>query len=377
MHAAYTAPPASRAHPMAKKPVKPSSGPRPAAGGPNPPAPGPEPDSTPSAPAVSGVDDMAGELMVTADELDEIERRLNAGLASAEPPVVAEPESPSRPERPVVESRPPESKPPEKMAPARKSAAAPDVEDRTGFSRPKPKRAGGSEPVPDDSEAAGPEAAEAAASPEAEAPLPVAVPKRGPAAGFGAKERLALAGFGVIGVVAAVFFFKFLYGHPAPVQGPGLPKEFNVPMASAQIRVVAAEASWRPRTEIDKARTEEVMLPSLSLTLDPAQSSKGFVRVEFQDPDGKIRGDVMTVEIDGGRFKDGGRGEVIEEGGSKVRLVGTVGFRSSPLFTSYLVSDETRWSVRIKEGPDYSNGPWTDLGAALIPNPKLSTQSNP
>lgn len=356
---------------MAKKPVKPSSDARSTPGGPPAPASGTKPEATPTPPVRPNADELEGELMVSVDELDEIERRLNAGLASAEPatnPLLGDRRTAAEPAvesevhtKPAKPTKPTKAEPPE--APEEVVVAPVKVQ-------PAASAASADREKPSEGEAVESEVL-AGAVPG------VVAAKRSAGGGFGSSEWAALAGFGVLGVVAAVLFFKFLYGHPAPVQGPGLPKAFKVPMAGAVVHLVGAEAAWRPRAESDKARTEEVMLPSLSLTAGAAPSSKGFVRVEFLDPDGKIRGDVMTVEIEGGKFKDGGRGEVVEEGGTKVRLVGTVGFRSHPLFTSYLTSDETRWSVRLKEGADYSNGPWTELGAALIPNPQLSTQSNP
>ena len=188
--------------------------------------------------------------------------------------------------------------------------------------------------------------------------------------GGGSAERAALAGFAAVVLLAGGLFLKFLYAHPAPIHEDLISTVFPSPLAGAVVKLSGAELGWRDRVESDKAQAEEVVVPTAMLVLDEGSSSTGFIRVEFIDPEGKIRGDILTVGIEGGRFKDGGRGEVIEEGGRRLRLVGTVGYRSQALFSSYLVGEEPRWSVRLKEGADYSNGPWSQFGAALIPSKK-------
>lgn len=319
---------------MAKKPVKPTSGSGAAPRGPRVPEPAPmEPAPSESAAAKSELDDLEGELSVSASELDELESRLNAGQFDADPGDESLPEGA---EAPRVESA--------STRVARKSARKETVDSEEG------------------------DLPEAATGPSDEAEG--AHGRRSTSKGFGPSEWAALAGFGVLALVGAVLFFKFLYAHPAPTQGEGLPDRFSLPLAGPSVRLSGAESGWRARVEGDKARAEEAVLPVISLTLDSSQASSGFVRVEFIDTDDKIRGDIMILAVEGGRFKDGGRGEVIAEGGLRVDLTGTVGFRSHALFSSYLAGQEPRWSVRVKEGPDSSNGPWTELGAALISNTK-------
>jgi hypothetical protein len=324
---------------MAKKPVKPTSGPRASQ------SERAHPSSAPADPAAgtagaSEIDELEGDLSVSTSELDELESRLNARLAEAELPV--------EPDR-------------EQDEPSDRQVPAAPIEPEPRASAPRPARRT-ADPEPDREVSA-----EAATAPEPSTP---GGRRASAGRGFGSAEWAALGGFGLLTLIAGALFLKFLYGHSAPIQGKGLPGAFELPLAGSGIRLSGAEASWRARAEGDKAQADEVMVPTLTLTLDPGHASKGFVRVEFVDSDEKIRGDVLTVTVEGGRFKDSGRGEIIEEGGLKVRLAGTVGFRSHSLFTSYLAGDETRWSVHLKEGPDYSNGPWTALGAALIPNTK-------
>lgn len=300
----------------------------------------PLPTSAPSAGASSGpgAEALEGDLCVSPGELDELERRLNAQLSGVRLPLETAPE----PAVPAV--------------PAVPGAARPRVETERAAVVTRP---------------AEPEAAEPTVVPE-EASYGRKPGRRRLGAtagrGLGAVEWAGLAGFGLVALVTGALFFRYLYAHRAPLRGPGPPAAFAVPLAGPAVRLSGAEAGWRLRAEGDKAAAAEVVVPMLTLTLDGGQPSRGFVRVEFADSEDRIRGDVLTVAIEGGRFTDSGRGEIIEEGGRKARLVGTVGFRSRALFTSYLAGEETRWSVRLKEGPDSADGPWTDLGVALIPN---------
>jgi len=355
---------------MAKKPAKSIPGPRASQLGrsetpstPKQPAAG-EAEAISRAPAPaepSELDELEAELSVSAASLDDLENRLSARLGvgdlnlepagadvAATDPTHDLAVAPPEPKRRDREAAAPVAAADEEQVPARRRSGPPptSADDDTAAS------------AQNDTE-----------SEEAKAGAPSG-PRSTSSRKFGTAEWAALGGFAVLALLGAVLFFKFLYAHPAPTQGKGLPSTFTLPLAGPAVRLSQAEAGWRERVDGDKARAEEVVLPVITLTLDPAQPSTGYVRVEFVDPDDKIRGDILTVAIEGGRFKDGGRGEIIEDGGLKVRLTSTYGFRSHALFMSYMAGQEPRWSVRVKEGPDSSNGPWTELGASLIPNTK-------
>jgi hypothetical protein len=188
---------------------------------------------------------------------------------------------------------------------------------------------------------------------------------------FGRNELVALSGFALLVVLSAIWFFRCLFAHPAELGIPEIPKQFPLPLQGQFITIAEAATGWRDRAESDRARAEEVVLPTVSVKLDPSRSKQGFLRVEFIDTDGKIRGDIATVEFAGGRFKDNGRGEKLSADGTEVTVTGTVGFNSRSLFTVYLAGEETRWSIRLREGPDYSNGPWSLLGQARVSDRKL------
>lgn len=316
-----------------------------------------EAEATPRSPApaeLSELDELEAGLSVSGAELDALENRLSAGLAAA-------PADTSEARAPLVDVAlesgmgPAETTvPPEAVGAPAAEAPDPPTSSRDAASDDTPVAVGAEDdPITHGTSAGG-----------AGRPRPAA------GRGFGATEWAALGGFGLLALVGGILFVKFLYAHPAPTQGEGLPTAFVLPLSGPMVHLSDAEAGWRERLESDKARAEEVVLPSITLTLDAGHTSTGFIRVEFVDPDDKIRGDILTVGIEGGRFKDSGRGEIIEDGGLKARLTGTFGFRSHALFTSYISGQESRWSVRVKEGVDSSNGPWTILGISLIPHTK-------
>jgi hypothetical protein len=202
------------------------------------------------------------------------------------------------------------------------------------------------------------------ASVHARVPLRELVRRLGPA------ERLSLVAFVVISLIGAVFFFKFLYrGKPdSPQERPlhSLPG----PIRGELVTLREVEYYWRDRTTEDRGRSGFAVLPEVLLKLDPATSKAGYVRVEFSDGDGRLRGDVVTVKFENGKFVDSRRGERLQADGVEVALACTEGFPSFTLFQAYLGNQDPRWTVRIEEGPDYSNGPWKTLGFVEIRNEK-------
>lgn len=189
-----------------------------------------------------------------------------------------------------------------------------------------------------------------------------------PRLALGKQELATAAGLLLFALISGALFFKFLYAHSAPLDKEELARQFATPLKGSLVTIESATAAWRSRAEGDRAQSDETVLPTLALALAPGQASAGFVRVEFVDTEAKLRGDVYVLAVEGGKFKDSGRGEAIEEGGLKAVLTGTVGFKTQVLYATYSTGDEPRWSVRIKEGTDASDGPWNLLGAAEIPN---------
>lgn len=183
-------------------------------------------------------------------------------------------------------------------------------------------------------------------------------------------EKLSLAGCIGVVVIAGAVFLKYLHAYPAPSQSNQIASEFALPLQGQLATLSAVETFWRHRVDEDNAPTHEKVLPVAKLSLGSGSGSNGFVRVEFLDSERKIRGDIAVLTIEGGKFKDTGRGEKISADGLSAEVASTVGFPSETLFGSYLIEDEPRWVLRLREGSDYSDGPWTILGMAEMANDK-------
>ncbi len=252
-------------------------------------------------------------------------------LAPSAPPVAAS--TPPAPTAPTPVVRSPEPEP------------APAPEPEPG------KDADGGSPVDDD-----------AAEPE-----PDAAPRSPRKAPWGKTELISLAGFAVISLVTTILFFKYLYRSPIAAPETEAPAAFAVPLKGTALTVAEVAMKWRPRTEADRVKPGEVVLPEATVTLGSG-SGNGFLRIEFVDSEGTVRGDIFTATIEGGRFKDTGRGEHVSADGSQLTMAGTEGFSAETVFAAYLGGMERRWTVRLREGADYSAGPWTTLGEARIPD---------
>jgi hypothetical protein len=187
---------------------------------------------------------------------------------------------------------------------------------------------------------------------------------------IGKAERISLAVFAALALLGAILFFKFLYGGKSETTREMPARSLATPIQGELITLIEARHHWRDRHPDDPGRSDYGILPELILKAGPAPSKPGYVRVEFIDSEGELRGDVMTVKFENGKFVDSGRSERVSEDGTEVALACTEGFVSSTLFHAYLGNRDPRWALRIQEGADYSNGPWKTLGFVEIRNEK-------
>lgn len=209
--------------------------------------------------------------------------------------------------------------------------------------------------------------APAAPSPQNQETAPGA---KGWLASLNSIEKLSLAGCAAVVLIAGIVFLKYLHAYPWPEEQDAIPAAFEVPVKGQLVTLSAVETYWRNRQEGDNAQSQEKVIPIAKLTLNGDSSAKGFVRVEFLDSDRKIRGDIAVLTVEGGKFQDTSNGEKISADGLQAEVAGTVGFQSETLFGSYLIEDEPSWVLRLREGADYTEGPWSVLGSAEISNEK-------
>ena len=208
-------------------------------------------------------------------------------------------------------------------------------------------------------------------SPEAAgAPLGADRPSQRGEAASGKAERLSLGLFALLTLAGALLFFKFLYGGKSDSTREVPARSLATPIRGELITLSEVAHYWRSRQTEDRGRSAYAILPEVLLKLDPGASKHGYVRIEFTDSDGALRGDVMSVKFENGKFISSGRAERISADGFEVTLAGTEGFTSSALFQAYLGNQDPRWTLRLQEGSDYSSGPWKPLGFVEIRNEK-------
>ncbi|WP_367873462.1 hypothetical protein [Luteolibacter sp. Populi] len=203
------------------------------------------------------------------------------------------------------------------------------------------------------------------AGPRQNRPRPEA-PAASPAASFRIlrpqpRELLGLAAvaflllLGVIWVLSR-FFAQLSFQSPH-TQAPDFPVKGN------QAAIVSAETFWRaPVREganIEKVRRDVAMIPVMDITLDPATSSQGALRLEFRNDRGEKIGDVITRGFQGGRFH--------ASGDPKISIAATDGFSSQGDFNAYLTSDAPPWTVEVREGSSIDGGSASFKPLAIVP----------
>ncbi len=197
------------------------------------------------------------------------------------------------------------------------------------------------------------------AKPKKEEPATAAVP--GPVVKLGRPELISLAAFGLILLVGVVYFRKWIYGAAPESSRVVAVHTLSLPVKGKLVTIKTFSSGWREKKAGKAAGT---VVPFATFTVDAGTVQDGFVRVQFMDSEGEIRGDVATIEFKGGHPKDSGRGEVVN--GDEVTLLGTQGFESTARYLAYRTGTEGVWKIRLQEGADYSKGPWQNLGFVEI-----------
>lgn len=210
-----------------------------------------------------------------------------------------------------------------------------------------------------------------APAPEPEDPSENSAPapsRRGPAVRLSRGEMISLGAILLLALIGGILFFRYLYADAGLMSGSQSAPELSLPVRGEIATLTQVEHHWRERQEGDPGSPDEVVRPEVVLTLDPQASGSGYLRVEFQDSRGRIRGDIVTVKVENGAFKPLERGERVAADGRSVAVVATEGFPSVTHFRAYLGNEEPRWQVRLEEGADYSRGPWKTLARFPLRN---------
>ncbi len=192
-------------------------------------------------------------------------------------------------------------------------------------------------------------------------------------------EKICSAAGAAVVVAAAVWLINAITSE-ANGKGEGSTPWPDLPMKGAHLTLSEVSSDWRRRTDADRVAQMEVILPVPSLqmpqiipqvrfTIDPSASSSGFLRFIFKDSEGKPRGDTRVVQVENGKLKDMGKGEIIK-GDADGSVYCSYGLLNSAAYRSYEGDDKPRWSVEAAESTAYDarDKDWKILGTFNVRN---------
>ena len=154
----------------------------------------------------------------------------------------------------------------------------------------------------------------------------------------------------------------------------------RLPIEGSLVTISDASTSWRKRAATDRVGQMEIILPvpgqfmpeiipQVSFTIDGSKSTNGYLRFIFKDTTGKPQGDTRVIQVDGGKLKDLGKGEMIK-GGTEGSIYCSYGLLNTATYRSYEGDDKPRWSVEVSESASYNadDKDWKILGTFNVRN---------
>lgn len=177
------------------------------------------------------------------------------------------------------------------------------------------------------------------------------------------RELMGLAAFAFVLMVAVIWVLTRFFGQiPIKADAVGTP---DYPVKGDHASLAGAETFWRQPiregADRDVARREVRMIPVLEVSLDPADSRAGALRVVFRDGNGDPIGDTITRSFTAGSFD--------ASGSPTVAFPATDGFVEEGDFNAYRAGDDGAWVAEISEGPSV-NAPASSF-KILTPVPVL------
>lgn len=159
------------------------------------------------------------------------------------------------------------------------------------------------------------------------------------------REVIGLAAFSFVLMVAMIWVLSRFFGQ-VPIQADAV-QEPDYPVEGEHMTLAGADTFWREPVRDgenrDVARREVWMIPVLEVSLDPAGSRAGALRVVFRNGDGDPVGDTITRSFSGGAFD--------ASGSPTVEFPATDGFVKEGEFNAYRAGDDGTWVAEISEGP--------------------------
>ena len=158
---------------------------------------------------------------------------------------------------------------------------------------------------------------------------------------FSGLEKISLAVFGVI-IIAIVSFVMMLFFRELPTDDPSFTADF--PVQGTSLVIDDIETYWRkPDASKDRGiKTDAVHIPAGMITLGK-DSKSAALRIFFENDEGDLVGDPITLTISNGKFSRSGK--------NSAEVYCTHGFSEIGDLPAYLTNQIEPWSLIVREGP--------------------------
>lgn len=130
----------------------------------------------------------------------------------------------------------------------------------------------------------------------------------------------------------------------------------DMPQKGTYATLTELSTFWVTPDKNSGVNLNAVIVPALSLTLDPDTSESGALRLYFRNADKSAIGDTITLEFSGGKFTS--------NGSSTIEVSASDGFHQEGKFREYQIDTGVPWRVIILEAPS-TESPGSEFKALL------------
>lgn len=177
----------------------------------------------------------------------------------------------------------------------------------------------------------------------------------------------------VILILALIIAFRSTLVSQVPIaDNTAIPLTAPTPIKGSLVGIAEIDTHWRSPADGERVAANQALVPELKIRLGKAAGnpSNGFLRIIIRDGEGRIRGDVTTLEIISGNFG--------ESGSNQKSVVGTEGFARAIDLTGYGTTGEDYWTAEVLEGASYGGDAWEPLTRFAISHRRIdSGKSSP
>lgn len=156
---------------------------------------------------------------------------------------------------------------------------------------------------------------------------------------YSRREVIWLGALGLVLLLVGAYFLKLFFGDI----NTSTPDEVDFPVKGGSVVIREIQTFWRkPDREVDKGvRLEAKFIPAAEIRLK--SSGSGSLRFFFENPEGDLVGDSVTLEFAGGSFE--------QSGDDTASIYATSGFEDLGAYNDYLTEQVHFWHLVVLEGP--------------------------